>query len=143
MTSMVLPDTLTSIGNNSFSSCTGLNVIVIGGTPTILQNVFYGCTAGVVVLGEPNFNSSAFDGSAITEVLNLGTSEITTTTAGLNAEEVRTDIEAVGYIAPLSLVHTEHITVESPTADVINILPLVVGVGLLLVALGVFITRRI
>lgn len=143
MTSIVLPDTVTSIGDSSFSNCTGLNVIVIGGTPTVLGSAFYGCTAGLVVLGEPNFNSSAFNGSAITEVLNLGTSEITTTTAGLNAEEVRTDIEAVGYIAPLSLVHTEQITIESPTTDVINILPLVAGIGLLLIGVGVFITRRI
>lgn len=46
-----------------------------------------------------------------------------------------------GYILPLELEGTN--TYHSITSDVVGLLPLVAGVGLLMLALGVFVTRRI
>ena len=49
-------------------------------------------------------------------------------------------INCRGYILPLEVVGTN--TFHSSTADIIALLPLVMGVGLLIVAIGVFITNR-
>ena len=139
-----LPESVTFVYSSAFQNCTSLRTIVIYGNPSINSDAFAGCSlGGLVIVDSPTFLNYSLRMAGISEVLNLGESEITTTTGGMSASEVRTNIEAVGYIAPLSLVHTEYITIESPTTDVINILPLVAGIGLLLVALGVFITRRI
>ena len=45
ITSLVIPDTVTSIGENSFWDCDGLTTLTIGSNVTALEHyAFYGCT---------------------------------------------------------------------------------------------------
>ena len=97
----------------------------------------------LIILGSPSIGNLAFGGTTnISEVLNLGTTQITPTTGGMANAEVRTDIDALGYVAPTSVTYSEQTTIESPTADVLAILPLLAGVGVLMIGVGAYISRR-
>ena len=100
---LTLPDSVTAIGNSAFSGCSGL-----AGTLTLLSTVteigseaFKGCSdlINLVILSNPTVGTDAFANTGIKQVLNLGTTEFTKTSYGLNADEVRTDIQADGCIA--------------------------------------------
>ena len=141
-----LPDGVTSIGQGAFRQCTSIDKMVIYGNSALGSGVFQDCTfTGLVIVGNPTFsttNIGSFESSAIMEVLNLGDTEITPTTSGLDNAEVRNDIDALGYVAPLSTYKSEQVTIESPTTDVLMILPLLAGVGVLMIGVGVYISRK-
>ncbi len=64
LTSIVIPDKVTSIGNYAFSGCTGLTSIVIPDSVTSIgEDAFYGCkglTSIVIPSGVKSIGSSAF-----------------------------------------------------------------------------------
>ncbi len=116
-----LPDSITTIGNRVFYDCTNLKSLVIQSSPTIGTDVFTGCTN-------------------LKEILNLGNTEITTTSSGLNADEVRSDIPAMGYIAPLTFTSTEKMT--GGIYDLLGVIPILITAGLILAIVGVVALRR-
>ena len=144
-----LPDGVTSIGSNAFDGCTNLALTSLpSGITSIGSNAFNGCTNlaltslpdGVTSIGDnaftncinfetlilttaPAIGTSAFSGSGIKEILNLGTLDITTTSYGLNADSVRSDIPAIGYIAPVSIHETDIVEDTSLSATLLKLLP--------------------
>ena len=65
LTSVTIPNSVTSIGNHAFYGCTGLTSVTIpDGVTSISNHVFYGCTGlttltignGVTSIGEATFN---------------------------------------------------------------------------------------
>lgn len=78
----------------------------------------------MIILGSPTIGTNAFYNTGIKEVLNLGETEITTTSYGLNADSVRSDVSALGYIAPVNIHETVIVKDDSATAKLLNFIPL-------------------
>jgi len=98
--------TVTGIGTEAFKNCTNLALTSLpSGLTSIEQSAFQGCTnlKTMIILSSPTIQNNAFQNTGIKEILNLGETEITTTSYGLNADSVRSDIPAIGYIAPVSI----------------------------------------
>ena len=139
---LVLPDTVRTIERNSFSGCSGFTgtLVLPNNVTSVGSNAFTGCSGldSLIVTSNPTFTEnerySTFYNSGIKEVLNLGSTEITTTSYGLNADEVREDVPASGYIAPLST--TAVVTKEGAVYDLISLLPLIMVLGI--VMMGVY-----
>lgn len=136
----------TSSIQGAFDGCTGITgTLVIPSTITAIgYNTFKGCNfTGLIVLSdvEPATGSgvAAFSDTSISQVLNLSNNEWTTTSYGLDADEVRSDIAATSYMAPVSI--SETTTKEGPTFDLLAILPIVFVAGLLLTTAWVFIRK--
>lgn len=106
-----LPDSITSIGLSAFSGCTSITSLIIQSSPTIGNNAFYGCTN-------------------LKQILNLGDTAITTTSYGLTADEVRSDIPAMGYVAPLS--YTKVVVKEGTAYDILLMMPVLLVIALLI-----------
>lgn len=139
-----LPEGLTQIGTNAFRECSGLTADVVIGSGYDIGSMAFADTGikNLVITGTPTINNTAFSTASLTDVLNLSTLEVTPTSFGFNVDEVRTDIDALGYIAPLSVYESEQVQIESPTTDILMILPLLAGVGVLMIGVGVYISRR-
>ena len=99
---LTIPNSIERINANAFKNTGLTGTLTIPSTVTeIGTNAFDGCAnlSSLVVLSNPTISNSAFANTSIKEVLNLGTTEFTKTSYGLNADEVRTDIQADGCIA--------------------------------------------
>lgn len=74
--SAVLPNTLTTIGQNTFYNCTSLiSITGLTNVTTLGTNAFRGCSSLNIEISLPNLTSigsGAFYGSAIDKVLDLG-----------------------------------------------------------------------
>ena len=141
---LVIPDGITSIGASTFRDCNGFTgtLVISSNITSIGSYAFSVCSGltGLVVLSDATPGANAFSNTAsLKEILNLGSATYTTTSYGLNAEEVRTDIEASNYIGPNS--HYEPETNTSPTIIMLDMLPLIMALGLV-IACGVMISRR-
>ncbi len=121
---LVLPNSITNVAVGAFENCTGLTSIV-----NLMDD---STTIGA--------NTAAFAGTSnIKEILNLGTLELTTTSYGLNADEARADIPALGYLAPAQY---ETVTEGGPVAALLNAIPMIVIISVVMLAIGLFIVRR-
>ena len=164
LTKVKLPSGITTIPQQLFSGCTslkeytipssvatidlltftgtGLITIVIPSTvTTINREVFKNCTdaVGLVVYGDPTYGTDVFTGTTnLKQILNLGSEDITLTTSGLNADEIRTDLPCFGFISVVDVAGGGSGTVGT----LIAILPLVMVVGLVLVAIGMVVWNR-
>ena len=117
-----LPSALTTIDNQAFDNCTGLNTLIIQSSPTISIIAFTGCTN-------------------LKQILNLGDTEITTTSYGLNADEVRSDIPAMGYVAPLS--YTKVVQKEGTAYDILLMMPVLLVIALLIPIADYFVGDKV
>ncbi len=121
---LYIPSSITEIGYNSFRNCGFTSLVVASdAVPAESTSTGYG----------------VFAGTPISQVLNLGSAEYTTTSYGLNAEEVRTEIGATSYMAPVSI--SETTTKEGTVFDIVAILPIVFVAGLLLTTAWLFIRK--
>ena len=140
-----LPEGVTTIEGGAFRGCTSLALTSLPeGVTTIGQSAFEGCSGivSLIVLGSPSIGNLAFSTTEIKEVLNFGETAITTTSYGLNADSVQDHVTALGYLAPTSIHETEVIPIDSPVAGLMQLLPLVAGIGALFLAVGTMIYTR-
>ena len=87
--------------------------------------------------------ANIFAGANVKEVLNLGSTDITPSMKsliGLTNATINDHVDANGYIAPLS--NTVIVQKEGAIYDVLSLLPLVAGIGLLMVAVIYALERR-
>ena len=141
-----LPSGLRTISQSSFANCPNLKIISLPENITTISNsCFNGCSGLESIVIQPSItsiSSNAFTGTNIKEVLNLGEYEVTTTTGGLNADSVQDYIGAIGYIAPVMGIGYEVVPIDTPVASLMQILPLLAGVGALLLAVSMMIYTR-
>lgn len=122
---LVISESVTSIGMSAFSGCSDLSYLIV--------------KSDVIPTAGNQYNPEMFEGTGISQVLNFSENEWTVTSYGLNAEEVRSDIEADSY---LSVVHiTESTTKEGAVFDIVGLIPLALVAGFLLIAVWVFIKK--
>lgn len=146
---LVLPSTMMFIENSAFAYTPFEGTLVI---PESIYRVgmyaFQGTNFdSMIVLGTfdtsaSSMVSTSFAGTNIKEVLNFGNSPITTTYYGLNADSVQDHVTALGYIAPTLITETEVIPIDSPVAGLMQLLPLIAGIGALFLAVGTMIYTR-
>ena len=132
--SVSLPNSLTYIGDRAFAGCTSLESLVIPkNVATLGPNAFLNSTGmeSLVVLSDAVPQADTFSGCGARQVLNLGSAEYTTTSYGLNAEEVRTDIPAMGFVA--ELVYSEPGLDSGTLAVLLGVVPLLVTAGLIVI----------
>jgi hypothetical protein len=121
-----LPSGVKSIGTNAFQGCTNLALTSLpSGVKSIGTNAFQGCSGikSMIFLGSPTIGNNAFVNTGIKEILNFGETEITATAYGLNADSVRSDVSALGYIAPVSIHETVIVEDTSFSATLLKLLP--------------------
>lgn len=158
-----LPQGVTSVGDYAFDGCGYSGELDIGNMSTIGDHAFSGCTftgtlilpAGLTSVGNNAFSDSSFDnmivmsdatpssdafsGMAVRQVLNLSDAEYTKTSYGLNANEVRDEIDADSYICVVS--YEETVYKEGATYSLLPVIPLVAVAGLV-IGVGVSVMRR-
>lgn len=84
ITSISLPDTVTSVGTAAFSGCTNLGSVTLSGNAafqSLPQHAFYGCTSlqSIDLKNVVNIGSEAFAKSGLTSItLNGGTAAVST-----------------------------------------------------------------
>lgn len=121
-----LPSGLTTIGNSAFNGCTNLTSITVpSGVTSIGNYAFYNCTnlESLIIQSSPTIGDNAFQGCTnLKQILNLGETEITKTSYGLNADEVRTDIQADGCIAIIHDVQEK----KDIVSTLMKILPIII-----------------
>lgn len=133
--SVSLPNSLTSIGDRAFAGCTSLESLVIPkNVATLGPNAFLDSTGmeSLVVLSDAVPQADTFSGCGARQVLNLGSAEYTATSYGLNAEEVRTDVPAMGFVA--ELVYSEPGLDSGALAVLLGVVPLLATAGLIVIA---------
>ena len=135
-------NTSTSSNSGTFEGCTGMTgILVLPSTLTNIGNRAFYTThfTSLIVKTDAIPSATAFTGSYISQVLDFSENEWAVDSYGLNAEEVRTDIEADSY---LSVVHvTERTTKEGAVFDIVSIIPLALVAGFLLIAVWVFMKK--
>lgn len=140
---LILPDTITSLAVGAFRNCDFSGTLVIPENIPSLANYTFANTdfSNLIVMGSPTLTASNIQvfSESIRDVLNLGETEITPTMAGLNADEVRDNVPASGYIAPLST--TAVVTKEGAVYDLISLLPLIMVLGVVMMGVYVVGTR--
>lgn len=141
--SLTLPSSLTSIGASAFDGCSGFtgSLVIPSNITMIGADAFKGVhISNLIVLSDYDVTATnPYSNSMIREVLNLSTQEYTTTTGGLNAEEVSDNIgDCFGYISIVDLGGSG----GSVTQTLIAMLPLIMVLGLVLVAVGSVIWSR-
>ena len=134
-----LPNSITSIGDSAFQNCTRLALTSLpSGLVSIGYQTFYDCTnfTSLIIQSTPTIDSSAFYGCTnLKQILNLGDLDIvagSTTNGGIAryADEVRSDIPAMGYVAPLS--NTKVVVKEGTAYDILLMMPVLLVIALLI-----------
>ena len=134
-----LPDGVTSIGNSAFSSCRSLALTSLpSGVTYIGMSVFYYCTSitSLIIQSSPTIGSNAFNNCTnLKQILNLGDLDIVAGSTdngsiGRYADEVRSDIPAMGYVAPLS--YTKVVVKEGTAYDILLMMPVLLVIALLI-----------
>lgn len=122
---VVIAPTVSTIGVSAFAGCEGVTSLIV-------------CSDVIPAAGN-QYNPEAFADTEISEVLNLSNTEWTITSYGLNAEEVRSDIDAELYIAVVDITIID--VKEGMVYKVINLFPLMLVLGLLCTAGYLFFRR--
>lgn len=141
--SVSIPEGITSLGNGVFRESNFNGTLILPSTlTTVGTNLVANSRFDTVVIMSDNttFTSTTFTNSMIDTVVNLGDMEITTTSYGLTASDVVDAFPVMGYVAPLS--NTVIVQKEGAIFDVLSLLPLVAGIGLLMVAVIYALERR-
>ena len=140
--SVVLHEGLTTIEQQAFQSCSGLEYLIIPKSVTSIgNNIVAGASnlENLIVLSDATPGTYSYSTSGVKNVLNLGSATYTTTSYGLTADYVSDSIgDALGYISVADIQAEGNKTVS----DLLNILPLVMGAGMVLVAIGLFLWNR-
>lgn len=144
--SLELPKNLTKIGIATFNANKFDGVLVFPETLTTIggQSNFNGCNFDAVInLSDVVFPSNGFSPNfPVNEILNLGDWDVTNVVSRLPLENIQDYVSALGYIAPTSISESEVIPIDSPVAGLMQMLPLIAGVGALLFAVGTMIYTR-
>lgn len=145
-----LPDSITSIGNNAFKGCTNLALTSLPeGLTSVDSYAFDGCTnlTSLIVQSSPTINTLAFTGCTnLKQILNLGDLNIVAgsyTNGGIAqyADEVRSDIPAMGYVAPLS--YTKVVEKEGAAYDILLMMPVLLVIALLIPIADYFVGDKV
>lgn len=168
LTSVIIPDNITSIGSDAFRDCTSLTSLILPEGVSITAGAFRSCTSldgtlvipeGVTSTGSNTFNGCAFENlvivsdssiggtnsfsmSSLQEVLALTNNTLNYNTMGINPDIVKNQIDAIGYIGDAYSLEVITVRDDSVTATILSLLPLIAGVGVLLVAVGSMIYTR-
>ena len=165
---LIIPDTVTRIDFNAFSSCSGLNgkLVLSSSLNKIDDHVFSDCKfTGVLIIPSSiqniydyAFDMNNFEGlvllsdnltvssngfsrmGTVSEVLKLGSAEITTTTGGLNADEISDNVPAKGYLSAVEITTT--VPATDPTSQMLTVIPLIMIVGVLVSIVGLTMMRK-
>lgn len=141
---LIIPEHTTSLGTNAFKDCSGFTGVLIlpHSLTEILGSAFNGCTGltGLVNLSNATPKSTTFTNTTnIKEVLNLSSTEYTTTSYALNADEVRDNIEATAYLCAIE--YEEPVPKEGVIYTLLSIIPLLMIVSIV-AGIGMMIYRR-
>lgn len=144
---IIIPSNVNRIANMAFQKCgNNVGVIIIPDSVNRIDQEAFAITQyeGIVTMVNSGANIDAYaffsGGATFGEVLNLGSLELTTTSYGLKSNEVRSDIPALGYLAPTQ--YKETVENDGPASVLLNVIPLITIVGVLLFAVGFTIYRR-
>lgn len=122
---LYISESVTFIGTSAFSGCSDLSYLIV--------------KSDVIPNAGNQWNPEVFYDTGISQVLNFSENEWAVDSYGLNAEEVRSDIEADSY---LSVVHiSERTTKEGAVFDIVSLIPLALVAGFLFVAVWVFMKK--
>ena len=125
LTSITIPDSVTSIGNSAFSGCTGLTSVTIGDSVTSIRSyAFYGCTSLATITIPDSVTSigdSAFSGctgltsitipDSVTSIGNYAFSDCT----GLTSITIGNGVTYIGYSAFSECDSLTSVTFENTT----------------------------
>lgn len=153
----VIPDSVTKIEirysgvtsnpwSSPFLNCTGLTGTLI--IPSSVSNIGAYAFSGagftsVVMCSDYTGSSIMFSGMTnLKQVLNLSNVEYTTTSYGLNADEVRTDIEASQYIGAVN-VTIDGDNDAGPMNVLLSSIPFMVIAALVIAVAGIAIRNRL
>lgn len=140
---LVLPDSLTTIKRSAFYNVLFDGSLVIPeNVNEIGRNAFNGTNLdSIIILGKVTTSEyNSFTNSANVPVLNLSGDALPG--MGLSSAKTQTYVDALGYIAPTSISESEVVPIDSPVAGLMQMLPLIAGIGALFLAVGTMIYTR-
>ena len=143
--SLVIPSSVTAIGNRAFSGCTGFtgSLVIPSSVISIGQNAFYNiqCT-DVIILSDATPGSNALYSTTIANVLDFSdTVDYSVDRYGI--PDTATVYDSIGdCFGFVSVVDYHTPGSGSPTQTLIAMLPLIMVLGLVLMAVGIFIWNR-
>ena len=161
-----LPDQLTSIGDNAFSGCTSLALTSLpSGITSIEYSAFSGCTSlaltslpdqltsigysafyncaivGLVVASSPTIGANALP-ATLTEVLNLGTTTLTTAMGITDNTVVSDSIQSLAIIQQKQYINSYYEQKDGAVYDLVGMIPIIILAGLAIAIIGMCAARR-
>lgn len=143
--SLTIPEGVLTVGNYSFRDCAGFDRLVVPTSVTTWGDYVFYRDSGLktAVIGSnaiPKTNTFSTT-TNLKIILDLSTVEYTTTSYGLNANEIHTVIEGSGFLAPIEV--NVSVGGSGPASTILAISPVIIAGGLVLGILSVMVLRRI
>lgn len=131
---IVIPDTVNFIGQATFAGSGITGLIIPSSVQYLNSSIVDRCNnlTNLVICSDATPQSNTYSNSGIKKVLDLSNKEYTTTSYGLNADEVRSDIPGAGYLAPAEF--REGSVKEGAVWSILAVVPLVVLTGIVYMA---------
>lgn len=139
---IVINENVTDIGNYAFAGAYGYDTMIIKPSNIMFgaysfQNINSNLITFVDTVGF--MDTTTFNTTTPINILNLGEYDWTTV-QNLAINEIKDNVPALGYLAPLQ--YKETVQNDGPASVLLNVIPLITIVGVLLFAVGFTIYRR-
>ena len=158
--------TVTNLKISVFRDCTSLTTVTLGQVPSIGQDVFSGCTSlaltslpsnvtsigkyafyrvpleTLIIQSSPTISKLGFGSTGLAEVLNLGSTTLTTAMGITDRTVVSDSIESLAIVQQKQHINSYCEQKDGAVYDLVGMIPIIVLAGLAIAIVGMYAARR-